>query len=186
MALLGVFKTLKMREGYVLRAYVFRAQSGGNGVIWAMPEDFKFPEPNACNEKVEGFIDYPKPPGAQDDLMVAVEGDGSPWSYLQASLFGREAFEFGAWWHGCSWSNEEIIEADLGLDSREWKWRGQRPTTWEPMVEIAKRSVRVRFFTYNRLIRESIIRHEDTFNVGRYSFKAKTVTIATGPGGTIS
>ena len=32
--------------------------------------------------------------------MQAIEGDGSPWSYLSASILSREAEEFGAMWHG--------------------------------------------------------------------------------------
>jgi hypothetical protein len=35
-----------------------------------------------------------------DDFMDAIEGDGSAWSYLSASLFAREAAELGALWHG--------------------------------------------------------------------------------------
>lgn len=42
--------------------------------------------------------------------MEAIEGDGSHWSYLSASIFMREINEFGASWHGCSWSTHEIID----------------------------------------------------------------------------
>jgi len=42
----------------------------------------------------------PRPHGALDDFMDAIEGDGSAWSYLSASLFAREAAELGALWHG--------------------------------------------------------------------------------------
>ena len=33
----------------------------------------------------------------------AREGNDSPWSYLAASILGREIEEFGAVWHGCKW-----------------------------------------------------------------------------------
>ena len=35
--LLGVFKVLRLKEGFGLLAYEFR--QGGNGVIWAVPVD---------------------------------------------------------------------------------------------------------------------------------------------------
>ena len=41
--------------------------------------------------------------------MQAIEGDGSPWSYLSASILSREAVEFGAVWHGCVWSDQTIL-----------------------------------------------------------------------------
>jgi len=42
--------------------------------------------------------------------MAAIEGDGSPESYIQASLLARELREFGVRWHGCDWSTQEILD----------------------------------------------------------------------------
>lgn len=42
-------------------------------------------------------------------LMQAIDGDGSSWSYLSASILSREAEEFGAMWHGCVWSDQKIL-----------------------------------------------------------------------------
>lgn len=36
---LAVFNNLKLKEGFVLRAYQFREGDNGNGIVWAMPED---------------------------------------------------------------------------------------------------------------------------------------------------
>ena len=47
-------------------------------------------------------------------LMQAIEGDGSPWSYLSASILSREAAEFGAMWHGCDWSDQTILSKPRG------------------------------------------------------------------------
>ena len=46
--LVDLFPPLKLRKGYQLRAYLFREGGNGNGVVWAMPEDAPFPEPNEC------------------------------------------------------------------------------------------------------------------------------------------
>ena len=41
--------------------------------------------------------------------MLAIEGDDTPWSYLSASLLGRQFKAFGAMWHGESWGTHEIL-----------------------------------------------------------------------------
>ena len=42
------FELLKVKKGYALRAYQFREEANGNGVVWAMPENAGFPEPKEC------------------------------------------------------------------------------------------------------------------------------------------
>ena len=108
MNLLGVFTALRVKPGFVLRAYQFRSGGNGNGVVWAMPTDALLPEPSECPRLTDQFLEPPKPPLALDDLMDAIEGDGTPWSYLSSSLFAREAQEVGAMWHGCHWSTHKI------------------------------------------------------------------------------
>jgi hypothetical protein len=118
MRLLAVFTALRGKPGYVLRAYQYRMGGNGNGIVWAIPEGVLFPGPDACTRLAERFLNPPRPPGALDDCMEAIEGDGTPWSYLSASLFAREAAEFGAIWHGCSWSAHAIVGAAPTSDLR--------------------------------------------------------------------
>ena len=42
---LAVFNSLRLKKGYVLRAYQFRDRGNGNAFVWAMPEDAPFPSP---------------------------------------------------------------------------------------------------------------------------------------------
>jgi len=107
--LLTAFPSISLRQGFVLRGYVFRAGGNGNGIIWVVPESSPFLEPEDCIKLDDYFLSPPKPPDALDDLMEAIEGDGTPWSYLSASLFKREAQEFGALWHGRSWCDQSIL-----------------------------------------------------------------------------
>jgi len=81
--LLACFPGLRLKSGFVLRAYLYRDGSGnGNGFVWATSRDLPFPEPEAC-PRVEGvFLSPPRPPGSLENFMEAVEGDGTPWSYL--------------------------------------------------------------------------------------------------------
>ena len=144
--LLGVFDTLWLKPGFVLYAYAYREFHGGNGWIWAVPTDrvpVVSPEgPTRQDQRIE-------PPPAAVPLMQAIEGDGSPWSYLSASILYREAAEFGAWWHGCDWSVHTILsmpprqtdDPDAPDDASEltddgpvgnWTWDGSVPEIWEP------------------------------------------------------
>ena len=106
--LLRVFETLWLKAGFALHAYVFREGSNGNGIIWAVPADAPLVAPDQCPRLEDTWLHPPRPPGAVP-LMHAIEGDGSPWSYLSASILSREAEEFGALWHGCVWSDQTIL-----------------------------------------------------------------------------
>ncbi|GAB4266207.1 hypothetical protein [Thermincola ferriacetica] len=180
MRLLAVFSSLRMKDGYVLRAYQFREGGNGNGFVWAMPEKAPFPEPEEC-ERVRGhFLEPPKPPGALDNFMEAIEGDGTPWSYLSASLFAREAREFGARWHGLSWSTHTILGSDP-----QYPWLEVHPEEWRPVVIEEKGSVTVSFYTYSGLETEAVYRHTDRYRAGNYAFKSEKTIIGKGPMGYI-
>jgi len=195
MKLLRVFKSLQMKPGFVLRAYQYSEGGNGNGFIWAMPESAPFPYPEECSRLKDVFLQPPKPPQALDQLMDAIDGDGSPWSYLSASLFDREAAEFGAMWHGCEWSEHDIIGADPwqsdfnpwgvfdSLD--EWTWNESKPETWEPSFVETDDSLSVSFLTFSGLGTTAIYRHTNTFKSGSYAFNAERATVAEGPGGFI-
>lgn len=108
-ALLDTVDCLWLKEGFTLRAYLYKAGSNGNGVVWSMPVDSPYPEPSNCESLTDRFLETPKPKQALDDAMEGIEGDRTPWSYMCASILANELLEFGARWHGCNWSDERII-----------------------------------------------------------------------------
>ena len=200
MKLLAIFTSLRIREDLVLRAYQFRSGGNGNGIVWAMPKNSAFPEPEDCPRLENRFLEPPKPLESMDDLMEAIEGDGSAWSYLCASLFYREAAEYGAIWHGCDWSTYTILYndpwavpevplvynkqlEDIFENSDDWKWLGQKPKKWEPSVYRSTNQVTVEFYTYSGLDRQAIYHHMDTYKPDQYQFKSDRKVIAEGPGG---
>lgn len=196
--LLEVFPALHLRDGYVLRAYSFRKGGNGNGFVYAAPLASPFPEPDECPRDTRYFLDPPIPPGALPDVMDAIDGDGSPWSYMSASLFARELFEFGAMWHGCSWSTHVILGKDpfagrppstdfaqerylwdwVGL----WEWLEPESDDWPPTVVLGD-TVTVRFFSFTALGQQRLVRHLDTFRPNSYSFDSNEKEIAKGPAG---
>ena len=191
------FSALRLKKGFVLRAYQFRREGNGNAIVWAMPEDSPFPSPKRCPKAENTFLESPMPPLAVDDLMEAIEGDGSHWSYLSASMFRRQINEFGARWHGCDWCTHEIIDKapsdyfnQSQVDSEEdtpntdeWTWLEEAPKEWRPSVCKTDDKILVTFYSFSALGREIIYRHVDTFNGGNYSFKTKEVAIAEGVDG---
>ena len=200
MNLMSSFACLGLMRGFVLRAYQFRSGGNGNGIVWAMPNNSAFPEPEEYSLLEESFLEPPKPPEALDDIMDVVEGDGSPWSYLSASFFAREAAAFGAIWHGCDWSTHEILDEDPSLSDEvdaykgrleggeerfeEWQWLESKPEELKPMVIEKGNSVTVSFYTYSELGRQAIYRHLDIYKKkGEYRFNSKKKVVAEGPGG---
>lgn len=198
--LLDAFPTLRLKKGLALRAYVFREGGNGNGVIWAMPESAPFPGPDQAGKEKRGVLELPRPEGATG-IMQGIEGDGSPRSYLSASLLAREAQEYAALWHGISWGAHQFVGADPWSGSQnfvatdpaqgpsgnpqDWKWTGAPPPDWTPRVEMAADLVTVTFYTYSALGRQAIFRHVDTYRPGQYEPSSRDEEIGTGPPGIV-
>jgi len=198
MAVLALFKPLRIKDGYVLRAYQFRSGGNGNGFVWAMPVDAEFPDPEECPRQKGVFLAPPKPPLALDNVMDAIDGDGSPWSYMCASILARELAEFGAMWHGCDWNTHRILDANPWEDNEdtqtdgvteempptaEREWIQPKPTHWKPQVVSEGEQVIVTFLTYSGLGQEAIYQHRDVYTVGSYKFEADRQEVARGAGG---
>jgi hypothetical protein len=195
MELLAVFKSLRLKQGFVLRAYLFREGGNGNGVVYAMPEKLPFPEPSECEYDKNRFLSPPVPDGALYDAMEAIDGDGSLWSYLAASLLSRELEEFGAIWHGCSGSTHQILDKNPlpepasshqpDLDPLDWNWLEPKPAEWRPGVIEQGISVKVVFHTFSDLGRKTIYRHVDRYSAGNYILTSDCSVLAEGPGGCV-
>ncbi len=173
MEVLRLFKGIRIKDGFELIAYIYRSGLNGNGVVWAVPEGY-FPEIEEC-ERLDYFLHPPKPEKAIPPMHV-IEGDGSPESYINASLFIREMWEFGALWHGLSWGLHEIID------------RKPEGFTWYKKMDLRPKvimgeKVRVEFFTLCEFIERAVYRHEDVFE--GYVFDSRREMIATGGRGCV-
>ncbi|MHC5082118.1 MAG: hypothetical protein ACYTHN_24195 [Planctomycetota bacterium] len=197
------FPPLRLREGFVLKAYQFTEGGNGNGFVHALPEGTPLPDPRSCAEtRDDHFLTPPVPPGALENVMEAVEGDGSLESYFAASLLDRELTEFGALWHGLSWSTHILLdgnpystdpkEALKSLDPNRFhsprdpdhvEFLADPPKIWSPTVREEEDLVTVTFHTYSGLGRDALFRHEDRFARGSYLFEPTEIMIAEGEGG---
>lgn len=195
--ILALFDGLRLKTGFVLRAYQFIQGGNGNGVVWALPETADFPDPAECQQLEGRFLSPPKPPEALDDFREAIEGDGSPLSYLSASLASRELREFGAMWHGVSWGTVEILDTnpwehgeaapdDLrrAIDG-DWQWQLPRPEDWRPRAEVEGDTVRVTLLGYTGFVQHRLFEITDLYQLGSYVFETVTSDLALGSHGWI-
>ena len=195
--LLRVFDTLWLKPEFALYAFAHRDFYGGNGRIWAVPADSV---PVASDGRPEDEW-MQRPPGAVP-LMQAIEGDGSPWSYLSASILSREAAEFGAWWHGCDWSVHTILskppqqadDPDVSDDEWQltgeapvgnWTWHGPVPHAWEPTFAEIGTTREVVLHIRNPIGQERIYRATDTYRAGSYDGRTETEVLCSGEGGIV-
>ncbi|MHB8659890.1 MAG: hypothetical protein ACYC91_18495 [Solirubrobacteraceae bacterium] len=197
MNVLRVFKTLHLEAGMKLHAYQYRTGGNGNSAVWAMNADSAFPEPSQCQEFSEDFLRSPRPTGALAHYMDAISGDRTPRSFLEASLFMREAAEIGALWHGVSWGANALVTDDPwtgGLTPRiggplsppeAWDWVDEKPNDWRPVVTLATKQAIVTFYTHTPVGSEVLVRHQDTFSVGSYKRQTESKVIARGGAGLI-
>ncbi len=197
MKLMALFRPLQVKKGYRLMAYQFKEENNGNGVVWAMPVGATFPEPGELLEGNTTLFRAPKPGKSLDNVMEVVEGDRSAKSFLLASILKRELDEFGAMWHGITWTAHLVLDADpwQGPASTEtdnpldhpswpaskWQWKTEKPVDWRPTVSVTGDVAKVKFYTFSAVGKEGIYEHVDEYRPGEYRFTTERKKIAEGP-----
>jgi hypothetical protein len=181
------FSQLSIKKDYKLRAYQYHDGGNGNGIVWAIPEDKKLPNPIECERLKEHFLDAPKPSFALEDFMEAIDGDKTPLSYLQASIVYHELHEFGAVWHGVSWGRDVILP--LTNDSKlnyEWEMLEDEPDLIEPhYYHGIEGNPIIVFHTINDIGTVTLNRYEHVFSKEDYTLEVKRTCIATAGWGII-
>jgi hypothetical protein len=193
---LDYFGCLSLKQGYALRAYEQHIAPNSWGYVFAMPAALKLPKPRpSANGKPI------KPEGALKNVMDAVEGDGSPYSYLCASLLARELEHFATLSPESEWLNCFILDGNPWVgtngvahtlkgqgfvkDEANWRWAAQQPENWRPTVIMSQQTVSVIFYAFSGMGRQRILTFEDNYMRGSYSFSRQQNSLAQGPAGYI-
>ena len=192
--LVDYFDSLSLKSGFVLRAYERLEVPNSWSSVWAMPSKLPFPEP-----RINGNGRPVRPDGALNDVMEAIEGDDSPYSYLSASILARELSQFATLSPESEWLNCFVLGSDPWHASKgvghalkgqgfireraKWKWTGQQPDRWRPTVFMSQRSVTVVFHAFTGSRRQRILSFEDRYLRGSYSFSRQEKSVASGPEG---
>jgi hypothetical protein len=191
--LIDVFPHIRLKQGIRLASYQYGEGDNGNGFAFALPEFETLPHPPAGltfgwasdGSPVLAGRDVALPDWLDPRVERFVEGDGSPVSYFEASLFSRELRELGAIWHGCSWSEHEILTSSPLKALDELEWVESRPKELRPQVsEKSDGSNEVVFYSFTDLVQCQVIRHRDVFERG-YSFTTTAEHVALGGPGKI-
>ena len=205
MKLLRLFPALQMKEGYTLHGCRYFASGNGNGLVCATKEE-------NCNFELLPIVngdlvlfpmsaeEFESVEGTLSDFMQAIEGDGTPWSYLSASILARELLEYGALWHGASWSTYTLLDVppweltslqdgashkDTLSPREDWTWVGDEPNNWRPRVDFLNGRPRVTIYAFSALGGEHITEFVDTYSPDAYTFESEETDIALGSGGYI-
>ncbi|MEO0532873.1 MAG: hypothetical protein AAF215_03285 [Cyanobacteria bacterium P01_A01_bin.123] len=161
-----------------LVTYLFRKGSLGTGITWALPEHLST---TACLEQAitqaKGYDIPPHPEGAFESMMAAIDGDGSPTSFLAASILSRELQELGRTGKFTRWAHHRLINQIP--PQRQWQWRTSPPKDFSPKVKtLPNQQVAVEFFTCRVTPPIGIFRHVDQYSPQQYQPQAADRVIA--------
>jgi hypothetical protein len=210
--LIAFFACLQIQKGYHLESYHGQDQSGnGRAYVFAIPENRNLPripprkvlddilsadmeedeDPIHASYFSKAFSSIlgillptyrPLPKWADRNIESYLEGDGTPLSYFQASLYLREIYELGARWHCAYWSHHKFVTAPQKAPVEEWTWYEPEPEEWDPVVwKDRNEKWNVAFYTIDSMGADLVF-HNDTFISG-YEFETFSTNIAHYPGG---
>ena len=195
------FECLRMNPNFMLIAFL-RGNVEGDSRVVALPagfelggaDDLRFPLADLCDVD-KPYARYSSdygicvPLGAGLRFMRVVDGDGSPWSYLCASLAVRQLLDvavFGPDVREHDWFEHRIVAAWPRCLPRSLISGGYASKTPRRPEVVGDSGVfTVRFYSYHRPTgtRESVQLHEDTYREGTYDpfFTRTDVAVGRGP-----
>jgi hypothetical protein len=175
-AALAKLPGLNLKAGMRMVSYVFQGREEGVGIVWALPEAMSTTA--ALERVISGDVSRPpKPGGAFDHFMGAVEGDRSAASFMVATLLRRELEEFGATGKRVNWSQHQLIEAVPS--QAKWQWKGQPPADLSIKVKgMPDGRAAIEFFTCRVTNPVSIVRHVELYPAESYIAESQNQTIA--------
>ena len=107
-------------------------------------------------------------------------------------MLGREAAEFGAAWHGSSWTEHTILGkppwemASLNASPVEvWEGDDIALDAWKPAYREKGEAKEIVLHSYSQLETEAVYRATDTYQPGSYDFEMDVVRVCFGGGGYI-
>lgn len=160
---------LRLKPGLRLVSYLHRTPDQGTGVTWAVPEPL-----STTMHLEQALIDRgdrsqpPRPAGALENVMEAMEGDRSLLSFLVASLLRRELQELGALGKSCRWSHHRLI--DTLPDPVACQWRSQPPQNLLPKGRILPDGrAAIEFFSCRTVAPIAIFQHLDQYSAKDYT-----------------
>ena len=79
--------------------------------------------------------------------MQYIESDGSPQSYLEATVFEIEVSSFAEYWHSLSWYDTMILDSK---PRGTYTYVAPEPVIWSPTVRISGTEAEVTLHTFGQ------------------------------------
>ena len=173
--LVNGFNLLHLRPEWRLDAYVWRSTTMGGSLLMPRGRDFPTLTP-------EELPNPTVPPGAKPWLsrcahhaLAMIAGDGTPESFLQASLLSRELDEIGAFFETQRWHEHQIVDrvpelpepSEFDPVDAALVVRFPYPIDLTPRVRQSVRGVEVIFYTAHPNEPGQLFRFNDRYVRGR-------------------
>ncbi len=169
------YSQLRIKEGWTFKGESFCEGYGGYGKV----EGWNIGDTN------------------QVEPMSLIQGDGGPFSYLQAAMLYRDIDEFGRFWHSTQWGVEEVLDQHLALkkgiipyenekpEEHQWTFKGKIPVNWNPSYTEKNGIVKITYYSLNPVHIETLIHNVHTFDKASYVQTLRTRKVGTGQMGII-
>lgn len=160
---------LSLKSNYRWVTYLYRMREEGIGKTWAVPECLSTTANLEKAIRQPGQPDLPpRPEGALEDYMSAIQGDRSPSSFLVASLLRREIADFGHMGNYKQWVQHHLISTPPS--QFPWQWRTESLADLTPKVRLLPDGKAiVEFFTFRNDPSCAIFQHLDQYLGDHYS-----------------
>ncbi|MBB6697277.1 hypothetical protein [Clostridium algidicarnis] len=181
--ILAGYSNIWLDPDYKLITSLTSTGSGGYGTTYAIPKDsdpLDFIEIKV-EEGGEKYIRH-RPRAALESFVLAIEGDRSPLSYLQAAIAYQNINEYGSQWHYVSWGRDIILPTsitDEHMEKYRWDMLREEPETFQPHFYYdAADNPTITFYTINDIVYVELKEYVCTFDEDNYRGKIKINIIA--------
>lgn len=180
--MLAGYSNIWLRDDYKLITFLISGRSGGYGSTFVLPRDrdpLDFIEVQDKNNPENTFYRFKD---ALDSFILAVEGDKSPLSYLQAALAYQDIREYGSQWHYVRWARDILLPTSIEseeLEKYRWNMLEKEPESFLPHFYYdEKDNPTIVFYTINDIVDVEIREYICTFPEDNYRPQIKITPIA--------
>lgn len=160
---------LSVKPDYRFITYLYRLPGHGIGQTVALPESMaNTAQLEAVLKRADKLEHPPQPIGMLTDMMGAIAGDGTPMSFLMASLLHRELIEFGRLGEQHqAWHRHRCVAA--APTQARWQWRTEAAPDLRPRIRLwPENQIIVEFFSCRVQPSIAIFQHLDQYQAGSY------------------
>lgn len=188
---LDSYSNIFLKDEYKLIGYLFPDPSGSRGYVYALAKDIKPSLPKECQVEDDMFLQAPRRPEldkALSSFMMAIDGDRSPLSYVQAAVLYHDLCEYGSTSHSISWGRDIILPFypfDSEMNNYEWDMLHEEPESINPQFYYENGRPTVVFYTINDVVTVELIEYKHVFDKNDYSIQVIKRCIAKAGSGII-